>query len=209
MNSKERVYGAIRRTGIDRTPRYLWFHPSFLDEFGRQRGTTAFATEAAIGNDILQPWVSINQSMARAAAEGESFTDDFGISWKRQGYYNMVTCHRLKDAELAQIESYTMPDPHDPERFKELDQLLGSFGGSHFIGADVSGSVFEPAYHLRGMEDLLVDMTIRSPEAGALLDKTMQFTIGAALESAKTPIALWTLAGRPKKSTMQPFGPAA
>ncbi|MEI7632894.1 MAG: uroporphyrinogen decarboxylase family protein [bacterium] len=185
MNSKQRVYGAIRRTAIDRTPRFLWFHPSLLDEFGRRFGTSGFATEAAIGNDILQPWVSINQSMARAAAEGASFTDDFGITWTRQGYYNMVTRHPLMDAGLGQIEYYRMPDPHDPGRFTELEQLLASFGNDHFIGADVSGSIFEPAYHLRGMEDLLVEMTLREPEAGALLDKTMRFTTSAALESMR------------------------
>ena len=33
--------------------------------------------------------------------------------------------------------------------------------------------------------------------------------IGAPEETANKPIALWTLAGRPKNSTHAPFGPAA
>ena len=149
------MYAAIRREPTDRIPRYLWFHPMLLEDFGRRLGTDGFATEAAIGNDVLQPWVSINGSMARQVAEGESFVDEFGITWTRHGPHNMAITHPLEHAPAADIRRHTMPDPLAASRFRELDALQVRFGDTHFIGADVSGSIFEPAYHLRNMETLL------------------------------------------------------
>lgn len=185
MTSKERVYAAIRRKPVDRLPRYLWFHPDILREAGERMGTTGFATEAALGNDVLQPWVSINGSMARWVEEGESFTDEFGITWTRRGPYNAVVHHPLADADEEAIRRYPMPDPCAPSRFEQLDALMARFGESHFIGADVSGSIFEPAYHLRNMENLLIDMMTDAPEAHALLDRTMRFTIDVAVECVR------------------------
>ncbi|MHB1001620.1 MAG: uroporphyrinogen decarboxylase family protein [Armatimonadota bacterium] len=188
MNSKERVYAAIRHEDTDRVPRYLWFHPDILRDFGTRLGTEGFATEAAIGNDILQPWVSINGSMARAVPEGTSFIDDFGITWTRRGPYNTVIRHPLEDADADTIRNYPMPDYSDQNRYADLDSLIAQFGSDRFIGVDISGSIFEPAYHLRGMESLLVDMMDDAPEAEALLDKTMQFTIDAAKECLRRDI---------------------
>lgn len=185
MTSKERVYGAIRRTQIDKVPMYLWFHPDILLEAGKRLGTTDAATEAALGNDILQPWVSINGSMARYIPEGESFIDDFGITWIRRGPYNTVINHPLRNADLKTINDYQMPDASDASRYALLEEMISEYGQEKFIGADVSGSIFEPAYHLMNMEDLLVEIMMESPEAEVLLDKTAQFTIDAAKEALK------------------------
>ena len=185
MNSKQRVYASIRRQSLDRIPYYIWFHPDILDRFGETYATSGFATEAAIGNDVLQTWVSINGSMARPAAEGESFVDDFGITWLRQGYYNMVTRHPLASADRDGIRTHAFPDAARPERYSDIDLLVSRYGHDHFIGADVSGSIFEPAYHLRGMERVLVELTMQTAEAEALLDRTMHFTIDVALECLK------------------------
>lgn len=183
MTSKERVYAAIRRRSTDRVPRYIWFHPDILADAGRRLDTSGFATEAALGNDILQPWVSINASMACQVEEGVEFTDDFGITWVRRGLYNTVVHHPLRHADVPTIRSYPMPDGSECSRYAVIEELITQFGGEKFIGADVSGSIFEPAYHLRNMENLLIDLMQGSGEAEALLDKTMEFTITAARQS--------------------------
>lgn len=185
MNSRQRVYAVLRREQYDRIPRYLWFHPMILDAFGKRLGTQGFATEAALGNDILQDWVSINGAMARQVAQWETFTDEFGITWTRDGLYNMVVRHPLEKANAEQIKAFPMPNPKDEQRFAALDGLLANYGKSHFIGADVSGSIFEPAYHLRGMSQCLLDMAEGSPEIEYLFDKTMQFTLEVSLECVK------------------------
>ncbi|MHB1461630.1 MAG: uroporphyrinogen decarboxylase family protein [Armatimonadota bacterium] len=185
MTSKERVHAAINRQKVDRVPRYLWFHPDILSNACRRLGTSGFATEAALGNDILQPWVSINASMARQVAEGVEFTDDFGITWLRRGLYNTVVHHPLMDADVPMIQSYPMPDATERSRYTVLEELMAKFGHEKFIGADVSGSIFEPAYHLRNMENLLIDMMTGAEEAEALFDRIMAFTIAAAKESLR------------------------
>lgn len=182
MTSKQLVYAAIRRQNPERVPRFLWFHPDLLQQAGKRFGTSGFATEVALGNDILQPWVSINGSMARHLDDGESFVDEFGITWTRRGLYNTPTHHPLENAGAIAIQDYPMPDPAAPERFRELDRLIEQFGDTHFIGVDVSGSIFEPAYHLRNLPVLLADMAEGAAEAEALLDRTMHFTTVVAEE---------------------------
>jgi len=151
-------------------------------------GTTGFDTEAALGNDVLQPWVSINKAMAENVPEGTVFQDEFGITWKREGYYNMVVEHPLEQASAEDIRLYPLPDPLEEARFRDLEDLLARFGASHFIGADVSGSLFEPAYHLRNMEKLLFDLAMGSQEAAVLFDRLMQFTTEVALACIKREV---------------------
>ncbi len=55
----------------------------------------------------------------------------------------------------------------------------------HFIGGDVFSLLFEPAYLLRGMENLLVDMMMASDEATVLLDKIKDFTMQTACRALK------------------------
>lgn len=188
MNSKQRVYAAIRRQPLDRVPRYLWFHSDILKKVGEKFGTSGFTTEVALGNDILQPWVSINGAMAQPLEEGASFIDDFGITWVRRGLYNTPSSHPLQAADLETIRAYPLPDATEQARYADLDNLISQYGKEYFIGADVSGSIFEPAYHLRSLSVLLADMVEGSPEAEALLDKMTQFTIGVARECLKREV---------------------
>jgi uroporphyrinogen decarboxylase len=123
--------------------------------------------------------------MAREVAEGEEFVDEWGNTWRREGYYNMVVNHPLKGKDADYIRDYQLPDPHAPKRFEKLEELIRDYGETHFIGADVSGVLFEPAYHLRDMEDLMIDMAMESEEADILLDKLAEFCIAVSIESIK------------------------
>jgi len=185
MNSKERVYAAIRRQPVDRLPRYIWIGRGAADNLRRAFGEKANDIDALIGNDVKQTWLSINGQMEADCPEGESFVDEWGIRWHRDGYYNAVVEHPLADMDEDEIAAYPFPDPEKPERYEYLQQLLDEHGADAFIGADVSGSLFEPAYHLRGMQDLMLDMAAEEPAADVLLDKLCDFTTKVACHAAK------------------------
>ena len=188
MNSKERVYNSILRKAVDRSPQFIWLGGTVAQMIAEKEGIAPEAVNAFIGNDIMQTWLSINGQMERPAAEGETFTDEWGIIWKRQGYYNSPVSHPLSGLNADQIARYPFPDPRKPQRFAVLDALIDTYGKTHFIGVDISGSLFEPAYHLRGMEDLLMDMIAGEPEAQILLDRIGEFTGDVAQEALKRDI---------------------
>jgi uroporphyrinogen decarboxylase len=185
MTSKERVKKALRFEKADRVPRFIWLGAETRRRLMERYNVSSLQLDFKLGNDILQAWVSINGEMEREAEQGATFVDEWGITWLKDGIYNSVVRHPLKDLSYAEIEKYPFPDPYEPNRYKYLKEILVKYGEEYFIGADVSGSLFEPAYHLRGMEDLMVDMLTGDETAGIILDKIMDFTLKTALECVR------------------------
>lgn len=185
MNSKERVYAAIHHEPIDRLPRYIWVGRDAGEILCASLGKKEEDIDELIGNDVKQTWLSINGAMAYPCNEAESFVDEWGIRWHRDGYYNAVVYHPLAEMEEEEIIKYPFPDPEKPERYAALQELIRCYGNEKFIGADVSGSLFEPAYHLRGMDNLLIDMALEDPIADLILDRICDFTIKVACHAAE------------------------
>ena len=180
MTSRDKVYRALRFEETPAIPRYVWYSSGALKNLSKKTGLAGEALEEFLGNDIKQTWVSINREMEREVPDRTEFTDEWGITWKREEPHNMVISHPLKDASLTALEKYSPPDPKAPDRFAGLDQLLENFGAQYFIGADVSGSIWEPSYHLAGMDDLLLSLGLEDGRAEILFDKTARFTLQVA-----------------------------
>jgi uroporphyrinogen decarboxylase len=185
MNSKERVISALSHRQPDRTPRFIWLGDGVYERLTARFGITPLELELRLGNDILQTWLSINREMERKVPDQTAFVDEWGIAWKRDGHYNMVTAHPLSGMDAAAIAAHPFPDPAAEDRYAGLRALLDSHGGSHFIGADVSGTLFEPACHLRGMEELMMDLYDENREGALLLDRLEAFSTAVALEAVR------------------------
>ena len=185
MTSKERVLAAVRRQPTDRLPRYFWVGKGAADNLCKEFGIQYDQIDSFMGNDVRQTWLSINGQMEQDCAEGQSFVDEWGITWSREGYYNTVVINPMAELSENEIAEYSFPDPYAPARYEKFDHLVKEFGGEYFVGADISGSLFEPAYHLRGMENILIDMAMESPEADILLDRLCEFTSKVAVEAVR------------------------
>jgi len=184
MTSKERVYAAMRFQPVDRVPRFIWMGSALGKRLAEEMGMTPEELSLNyLKNDVVSTWLSINGEMEREVPQGSSFVDEWGITWKRDGDYNMVTISPMAEMEADEIAAYKFPDSDLPSRYEKLKQLKETYGDEYFVGADISGSVFEPAYHLRGMENLLMDMVMESDEANTLLDRTSEFTARVALHA--------------------------
>jgi uroporphyrinogen decarboxylase len=93
----------------------------------------------------------------------------------------MVVSHPLKNASPEELKEYAPPDPEAPDRFTVLEELLRKYGREYFIGADVSGSIWEPSYHLAGMDELLMSLGLEDGRAETLFDTASRFTLRTAL----------------------------
>ena len=175
MTSKERVNAALRGKGADRVPMFLWYSAKTVQNLAEYLGIREDEVDDALHNDIKQDWLSINRQMTVPCEDGKTFVDEWGITWKRDGEYNTAIRHPLAEADAEEIKKYPFPAADLPSRYDGTARLMRKYP-DHFIGADVSGSLFEPGYHLRGMENLLVDMMTESEEADVLLDRLKAFT---------------------------------
>jgi uroporphyrinogen decarboxylase len=134
---------------------------------------------------VRQTWLSINRQMMIHKADGARFVDEWGITWQRDGYYNTPVIHPFADMTAGEIAGAPFPDPLDAGRYAELRRLVSQYGNEYFIGADVSGTLFEPAYHLRSMENLMMDLAAGSEEADILLDRLRDFSSTVSLEAVR------------------------
>lgn len=188
MNSKERVYNTLQRQPVDRIPMWMWYHPKIYTRLKDRFGWDPDIADTELGNDIKQVHLSINREMFRLIDEGESFTDDWGVLWKREGSYNQVAVNPLHTEDPSVLADYRFPDPDDPARYAPLARLCALFSDEFFMGADVSGSIFEPCYHIRGMDRLMVDM-IENPELVEIFfDNAADFTQKVCLNALEYPI---------------------
>jgi len=184
MTSKQRVLSAIRHETPDRAPRFFWVGDGAAKRLQQAYGIAPDQVDAFLGNDVRQTWLSINRQMTVPCDDGRSFVDEWRITWRRDGQYNTVSHHPLADLDADAVAAHPLPDPDNPARYAQLRRLIAEHGQTHFIGADVSGTLFEPACHLRSMEELMIDLASDNDQANLLLDRLCEFSSAVAVRAS-------------------------
>ena len=116
MTGREKVINALEHKETAGVPKFIWYHPEVKLRLAEKLNIEGKNLDAELGNDLLQDWVSINREMAREVPQGQDFVDEWGIRWKRDGFYNMVVEHPLQDCNKEEIIKYPFPDPQPGER---------------------------------------------------------------------------------------------
>ena len=195
MNSKERVHAALERKPVDRVPIYMWFHPETTERLSRLLEIPPAFVGQAMGNDIRQTWVNNNYAMEGIVHEheGDSHTDFWGIRWKKVDAFNQIAAFPLEQATREEILAYRFPVKHQEELLSQMSPLLDN-AEEWFLGCDVSPCVFEMCFRLRGMGNLLRDMTLDPDLACAMFRQSADFSIQLAEQACKRyPLDwLWT-----------------
>jgi uroporphyrinogen decarboxylase len=133
----------------------------------------------------LFPGCSHNWKIDNREVEGAwEFTDEWGILHHRLrpgGFYYSMVHNPLADRELtpSDIRDYSWPDASDPERIAGLSQLATEFrnAGKAVALKGIMAGIFEMAQRLRGMENLLLDMSTDESLAGSLFDKLLELKL--------------------------------
>jgi len=183
ITPRERVRTALQHKQPDATPHNVGFtvraqeklaayvqDPEYLDKLGNHLCGLSPATPNA--------WEEVKPGYWR---------DEFGVVWNRNvdRDIGMVEIFLLEDP--ASLDSYEFPDPHLPERFAHYPATLAQ--NQHlYLTQNIGFSLFERAWTLRGMENLLVDMVERPSFVEELLDRIVEFNLGLLEEGLKYEI---------------------
>ena len=195
MNSKERVTAALQRKPVDRVPVFMWFHPETARHLGSLLEIPPAYVGDAMGNDVHQTWVNNNYAMEGITHEndGESHTDDWGITWVQSYGFNQIGHYPLAEATPEEMLAYTFPTAHIEEYMRHMAPLAA---GDHdyFLGCDISPCAFEMYWRLRGMEATMTDMVDNPGLAHTMLKRCMDFSIQLGEEACRRfPLDwLWT-----------------
>jgi len=188
---RERVLQAIRHKETDFVP-YNFHAIPLVYEKVRQYYGLADNTEAAdfIGNHIVKigtdfnynPWADevqevnltpsggvVDTNLDRA---GALHTDEFGCVWDRtSGMPHPVGYPLAEDHRL--LDRYEFPDPYRAGRFDQAQALADQWRDRAFIFGKIGMILFERAWSLRSMAEILTDMAIRPEFVEELLDRIL------------------------------------
>lgn len=201
MTSRERVIKAMRRETTDRVPKFMELSPAQVEALKKHTGSDDaedfFHLDARIVNPKPVTKIPDISRYLPDLPEGTR-VDEWGIAWTQAGLYHFLgMVHPLKDVStVAELEEYPFPDLAADEWF---DGYAAAIQNAHDRGlavvADckpVGGTIFWPAYKMRGMEALLMDLVMAPDVAAYLLDKVTDICCDLARKLASFDVdVLW------------------
>lgn len=190
LRRRDRVAMALNHETPDRCPMQISFTPEFAERLRADlkldtsqmhnphgAGNT-YELERATNQDMLLVSIGWLNSYHWPPRE---YTDDWGVHFTSIDYttrfgtgrYTEVTGRPLADDNA--IASYRTPDPHRPELYKDAEDLIRNYGNEYWIIGNVNCTIFETAWALRGMDNLLMDMMVAPDRADHIFDLCYQY----------------------------------
>jgi uroporphyrinogen decarboxylase len=172
MSNRERVLASLSHQQPDRVPYDISFTQKSHAKMVEFYGDPQFASK--LGNCLT--WLGCEPAESWKEVEPEVREDQFGVQWDRtidkdigNVRNQLVTPENLVD--------YHFPDPDDPSRYAWNQGLL-EHEEDRFVLVNFGFTLFERAWTLVGMENLLMAMVDDRRFVHELLDRILEFNLG-------------------------------
>ena len=203
MRHRDRVIAALNREAPDRCPMQISFTPEFAERLRAEIGSRArkvhnphgagntYELERALGEDLLLTSVGWVNSYYQECTPDAAYTDEWGVGWRAQvyetrfgkGVYTEIAHHPL--AEDDAIEGYVPPDPNRDALYNEAEWVVREFKDEYWIVGLTVATIFETAWALRGLVQLMMDMVLSPERADRILDIPYRYHLQAARRLAR------------------------
>lgn len=188
MNPKERVLTAINIKEPDMIPLFVEVVPEVEQKLYEKYNLKGNELLTFLGNDIVSCAVGVANSWGKIYRDEAEF-DEWEFRWKSvkhsHGTYSEIIYRPLENVTFKDLKKYKMPDPDDVERYYEIIRLKEKFGDKFAVMVDLSCTIFELSWYLRGMDNLMIDMLTNKKFVNFLMDKILEFYISVAINLSK------------------------
>jgi uroporphyrinogen decarboxylase len=182
MTNRERVYAAIEHRQPDVTPYHVGFTVPAYRKMQEYFGDPNF--EANLGNCLTI--FSSSPANAWTETRPDVWRDAFGVEWDRSVDKDIgVVCNRLVTPENA--ADFPLPDPTGWAVSADLAAACAA-PGERFLLVDLGFSLFERAWTLAGMPEVLMGMAEGARWVGILLDRILEFNLEVIERACRQPI---------------------
>ena len=173
MNNRQRVLAAIAYQEPDVVPYDIGFTEPARAKMAAYYGDPDF--ESKLGNCFT--WFRPHPNNIRYRLVGpDIWEDEFSVRWNRSIDKDIgVPCNRLINPD--NIDDYEWPDPHDPTRYDFIDKAIPE-AKDNAVLVSLGFALFERAWTLVGMEELLMYMLTDKDFVNRLFDKILQYNLG-------------------------------
>lgn len=166
---RERVLMAFEHEQPDFCPHHMGFtqvaHQKMVEYYGDPNWAAKIGNHFAVTGPALR-WTEPRPGYAR---------DAFGVVWNRtvDKDIGIVDHYQLTEPSL---DGYRFPDPHDPALYAHFPAFVEAHP-DHFRQANIGFSLFERAWTLRGMDQLLMDMALYPEFVDELFDAICDWNV--------------------------------
>jgi uroporphyrinogen decarboxylase len=170
LTPRDRVWQSIQHQQPDKIPWHFGCTTLTRLKLEQYYGTNDL--DSALNQHIVKfrtrlPYIDIRPNFVR---------DEYGVVWNRtvDKDIGVPVEYLLKDRPL---KNFPFPNPHTPERLSGLPVFIKT-NPDRFRLISFSFTLFERAWILRGMEDLLVNMLSDPAYVDELMDKILEYDLG-------------------------------
>jgi len=173
MKTLERVLTALNHRQPDRVPYDIRFTQKAHAKMAQYYGDPEF--ESKLGNCFT--WFRPYPRNVRYRLVGpDIWQDEFGVRWNRTIDKDIgVPCNQLVTPQ--NINEFQWPDPNDPTRYDFIKEAVKKAGDGATL-VSLGFALFERAWTLVAMENLLIYMLTDKHFVNLLLDKILEYNLG-------------------------------
>jgi uroporphyrinogen decarboxylase len=203
MEPRERLLTTLRRRVPDRVPKSMSLCPSQMERFRLETGAESPADYFGFDSRGVSPLPVRNDVDFRpyhADLPPEARLDHWGIGWVKDAVYHFERIlHPLQRAKtVREIVDYPYPDLAADYRFVGFETKIAEIHARGLAAqasvSPVGGTVFWPAYKMRGMAELLMDLAADPEMAFTLLDVVTDICTRLAAKLATYDLDILNLA---------------
>jgi uroporphyrinogen decarboxylase len=203
MTSRERVLAALAHRPMDRTPRLLYEEaigytppiekllkakcaPKTPRDYFDMDITGVTAEPTRLPRDRFTQWLGASADAALASGQ----VDEWGVWWRSGTFHHFAQIESpLRGVEDAgRLRHYPWPDLDQPYRFQTVAQRVAELHAQGLAVAAFAGSVFEQAWYLRGLENLMMDLLAAPEVAHYLFERAAALQQFAAAQFAQAGV---------------------
>jgi len=171
MGNRERVLASLSHRQPEKIPYDIQFtqkaHAQMVDFYGDPN----FASK--LGNCLT--WLGCEPAGSWKEVAPDIWEDQFGVRWDRSIDKDIGNvCNQLVTPET--LRDCTFPDPEDPSRYAWYEKVLEP-REDRFVLVNFGFTLFERAWTLFGLENLLMAMVDDKRFAHELLDGILEFNL--------------------------------
>jgi len=176
VTNRERTLDALRHRRPDKIPYDIRFTSTARAKMAEHYGDPDF--ESKLGNCL-----TIVRLNTHREVEPGVWQDHFGARWDRSVDGDIGVVENVQITP-GTIDDYRFPDPDDPALYEGYRDRVSGRGDTLAV-VKLSYNLFERAWSLVGMEDLLVHMIADKPFVNRLLDRILEYNL-RVIENACT-----------------------
>ncbi|NMB95798.1 MAG: uroporphyrinogen decarboxylase [Clostridiaceae bacterium] len=172
MTKRERVIKAVNHIETDFVPYNISLTQQEYDKVASYLGDPDFLKK--IGNHIDS--VYYDGYLAEITPGSGYWKDDFGVIWNRNGADKDIGVIDGVLINEPSIDSYKFPLVDEKKIRREYEALMNNKKDTFKFGS-IGFTLFERAWTIRGMENLLTDMVLESVFVEKLLDAITEYNL--------------------------------